>query len=349
MRMGVSFLQQNSTSTKLYEIDTRVLVNTGYLEIRYYSGARWTRLYRSRTFFSADPNTWFILYVNYSRNQATSTNEISVTVYSADGSALASGTVNIGDSMYFIPSYVGVAVDGGGARFDDFVISIADPRYIRAEGLPQDFMLELYDDLGDKIAEARSSGGVTRLNVLSDVVVGRGLGGVFKIYDSVGNLCLVKNFSEPVVGGDTYVLVVHEVLVALYDSNTRAELRVLLSSYSPRLAKTPVLEALLSDLNPYYLGIIFYPGDSVIQPGLRLVIEVSNGTSSASILIVGDSPPSEPVESGFVRITQDTNAVLSIEVVEEGAASSEVSLELVYCVDPQLRSVCVYYPITLEV
>ena len=345
--MGVSLLQQASINSRLYEIDIYALGNTGYLEVWYYSGRAWTRLYRSAASFPISSYNWFILYVNYSRTQTT--NYVSVTIYSNEGTVLASGSVSIGGNRFFIPSYVGVSVDNGEVRFDDFIISVIDPRYVSIEGLPQNFMIELYDDSESKVAEAYSSGGITRLNVLSDVVVGRGLGGVFKIYDSSGNACLTKVFQEPVVGSDTYLLVIHEILVTLHDSNTRAELRVLLSSYSPRLIKTPVLNVSLADTNPYYLGIVFYPGNSVIQPDLKLLIELSNTSSSTSILIDGNSIPSKPIESSFVKINPGINVTLSIEVTKENISTSEVYLELIYCTDPQLSSVCVYYPINLEV
>lgn len=349
MYMGVQFLQQLAVSSRVYEVDVYVTNNRGYLDIWYYSGQSWTRLYRSTTSFPANLPTWFILYVNYSRNTATSTNYISVVVYSVDGSVLASGSVSVSGNMYFIPSYIGVSVDNGQALFDDFVVSVSNSRYVYVEGVPQGFTLSLYDDLGNKVAETSSSGDTTYLSVLSDVVIGRGLGGVFRVYDTSGNLCLTKSFTDPVVGSDTYILIVHRVTITFYDENTRAEIRVLLSNYYPRLPKTTVFSAVLTDVNPYYVGVVLYPEDSSIQPDLRLVIEISNSTSSDSILINGESPPAGPVETNLIKISSENKLGVSIEVSKESTSFSRLNLELVYCVDPQLRSVCVYYPVTLEV
>lgn len=351
MWMGVSLLQQPTTSSRLYEISVYVTGNTGYLDIWYYNGRSWTSLYRSATSFPAPTDRWFILYINYSRSAATSTNYISAVVYSVDGSVLASGSVSVSGGRYFIPSRVGVDVDGGQAVFDDFVVSVSDSRYVYVEGAPQGFTLSLYDDLGNKVAEATSSGSTTNLNVLSDAVVGRGWGGVFRIYDASGNLCLAKNFVDSIVGSDTYALVVHRIITTFYDEDTRAEIQILFSTYQLKLPKTVVLSAVsVDDTTPYYAGIILYPEHSLIQPDLELVIEVSNSTSSDSLLISGASPPAGPVETSLIKIDSSTSLKVSIEASKESTNnSSRLYLELVYCVDPQLKSVCVYYPVTLEV
>jgi len=195
--MGVDLLQSAAVGSRLYEIDVYVSGTTGYLEIRYYSGARWTRLYRSSQTFLVDGSRWFIMLINYSRNTATTTNTISAAVYDVNGNQLASGSVQIGGNRYFVPSYVGVSVNSGTgsgarARFDDFVFSLGNPRYLLVEGLPPGYRVELYDDEGRAVAEATSGGGVTRLDILKDLVVGRGLGASFKIYDSGCNPCLSK-------------------------------------------------------------------------------------------------------------------------------------------------------------
>ncbi|MFN3268879.1 MAG: hypothetical protein ACK416_06450, partial [Zestosphaera sp.] len=148
---------------------------------------------------------------------------------------------------------------------------------------------------------------------------------------------------------DTYVLIAHRVVVTFYDENTRVGIQVLLSSYDLRLPKIVVLNVTTVDVNPYYAGLILYPEYSLIQPDLKLVLGISNSTSSYSIIIDGESPPTNPVETGFLRINSSVNLTISVEVSKESTNTSRLHLELVYCVDPQSRSVCVYYPITLEV
>ncbi|MEO3994041.1 MAG: hypothetical protein QN229_07045 [Desulfurococcaceae archaeon TW002] len=348
---GVSLLQRLTRDSRLYEISIYVTGNRGFLEIWYYSGRSWVWLGRSESFFSVDFSTWFILYINYSRIGRT--NYISARIYSVGGIVLASLNVNVEGPQYFVPSYVSVSVDSGvGVReavFDDFVVSVSDPRYVYVEGVPQGFILGLYDDLGNKVTEAISPGGTTYLNVLSDVVVGRGFGGVFQVYDTSRNLCLSKNFVNPIVGSDTYVLVVHRVVATFYDENTLVELQIQLSSYDLRLPKTVVLNVVSVDVNPYYAGLILYPEYSLIQSDLRLVLEISNGTSSDSLIIDGGSPPPNPVETDLLKIDSNVNLVVSVEVSKENVSTSRIYLELVYCVDPQSRGVCVYYPIILEV
>lgn len=347
-RHGVSLLENTTLRTRTYEVSIDVARGNGRLKIRYWDGSKWLTLGESTTFpVPKDFSKWFILYINYSR--VGTTNYFSARVYSVEGAVLAS--LSVSDAR-FTPSYVSVSVEAGrgkSAVFDDFVVSVVDPRYVYVEGVPQGFALELYDDLGNEVAGAVSSGGTTYLNVLSDMVVGRGYGGVFRVYDTEGNLCLVKSFADSIVGSDTYALIVHRVVVTFYDENTRVGIQILLSSYDLRLPKTVILNVSVVDVNPYYAGLILYPEYSLIQPDLRLVLEISNSTSSESIIIDGASPPTNPVKTGFLRISSSVNLTISVEVSKESTNTSSLYLELVYCVNPQSRGVCVYYPITLEV
>jgi hypothetical protein len=352
--MGVVLLQSAEVGSRLYEIDVYVSGTTGYLEIRYYSGAKWTRLYRSSQTFLVDGSRWFIMLINYSRDAATTTNTISAAVYDVNGNQLASGSVQIGGNRYFVPSYVGVSVNsatgsGAQARFDDFVFSLGNPRYLLVEGLPPGYRVELYDDEGRAVAEATSGGGVTRLDILKDLVVGRGLGASFKIYDSGGNPCLSNDLlvGDAVVGGDSYRILLHVITVNLSDSSTRADVGVLPSPYSPVMPETRVLGVINQDLKPYYVGLIFYPNQSVVSQDLDLVIELTNGTLSTALVIDGGSLPSQPVITDLLKVL--TSANVSVSVSKGSGTQSALFLELVYCNDPVLRGVCVYYPIKLEV
>jgi len=348
--MGVILLQSNSVSSRSYEISVYASGTTGYLEIWYWSGNRWSRLYRSTQSFYVDGTRWFILLINYSR--VASTNTISATVYDVNGNVLASGSVQIGGARFFTPSYVGVSVDGSGgvagaqAMFDDFVISIGSPRYLLVEGIPQGYSVELYDDEGFLVAGAVSDGGVVSLDVLRDVVVGRGLGASFKIYGGGIEPCTTL-IHEAVVGGDYYRVLIHSVLVNLSDYLTRAEVTVIFSPYSLTLPETQVLKVLNQDSMPYYVGLVFYPNSSLVSEDLKLIIKLSNGTSSTTLLIDGSSPPSQPVHTDLLLVV--TEAVINVSVSKDSNTQSSLSLELTYCSDPISRSICVYYPITLRV
>jgi len=348
--MGVTLLQSNSVSSRSYEISVYVSGTTGYLDIWYWSGNRWTRLYRSTQSFYVDGTRWFILLINYSR--VATTNTISATVYDVNGNVLASGSIQIRGARFFTPSYVGVSVDGSGsvagaqAMFDDFVISIGSHMYVLVEGVPQGYRVELYDDEDRLVAEAVSDGGVVRLDVLRDVVVGRGLGATFKIYGEGLNPCSVL-IEEAVVGGDYYRVLIHSVLVNLSDHLTRAEILVSFSPYSLTLPETQVLSVLNQDLMPYHVRLVFYPNSSVVGEGLKLLIKLSNGTSSTTLVIDGSTPPSQPVYTDFLPII--TEASINVTMSKDVNTQSDLSLELIYCSDPISRGVCVHYPITVRV
>jgi len=150
-----------------------------------------------------------------------------------------------------------------------------------------------------------------------------------------------------VVGGDSYRILLHVITVNLSDSSTRADVGVLPSPYSPVMPETRVLGVINQDLKPYYVGLIFYPNQSVVSQDLDLVIELTNGTLSTALVIDGGSLPSQPVITDLLKVL--TSANVSVSVSKGSGTQSALFLELVYCNDPVLRGVCVYYPIKLEV
>lgn len=93
--------------------------------------------------------------------------------------------------------------------FDDFVVSITDPRYITFIGLKLNATVELWNDLGGLVVSGTANERRLTLSVVHDVVVGVGKGGVIVVKYSEGNVQVehVIPRTDAILGGDVYELV----------------------------------------------------------------------------------------------------------------------------------------------
>ncbi len=100
--------------------------------------------------------------------------------------------------------YFGVTVNGSAARFDDFLLSINDTRYIVLKGLQPGWNVTLYA-WGVKLSSAIVPPGETsaRLSVVPEVFIPKSQAR-FVILDAKGTKVFEGSPSDDIIGGETY-------------------------------------------------------------------------------------------------------------------------------------------------
>uniref|UniRef100_A0A7C4FHQ1 DUF2341 domain-containing protein n=1 Tax=Ignisphaera aggregans TaxID=334771 RepID=A0A7C4FHQ1_9CREN len=196
---GIALL--NGGRNRLYAI---VVATGGRVEVWSYNvEARngWQRLAQA-TIPGYSSANWYTIVTRY----AVAQNAVNfyVYVYDTSGNQVASLTTSSTHRRRFTPAYVGVIVDGVTALFEDFIISAADPRYVTVSGLGGGYVVVI-DNLGDTVGSAANGASVS-VSVVSDIVVGTGVDGKIRVYDSNGDLVAEYVASDCILGGDSYAL-----------------------------------------------------------------------------------------------------------------------------------------------
>ncbi|MEM4622841.1 MAG: hypothetical protein QW816_02150, partial [Desulfurococcaceae archaeon] len=154
---------------------------TGFLDIWSYNVAVRNDWYRHSRITIPNYNqaNWYIIVVYYSVSGTT----ISVTAYLYDvnGNYITMTSASITNA--FTPAYLGVTVDftttGGSlvAYFDEFIISMVDPRSLFFTGFYAGMGVEVWDNLGYLVNSTTAPSSSFALGVAGDIVVGTGSNG----------------------------------------------------------------------------------------------------------------------------------------------------------------------------
>ncbi len=162
----------------LYELS--IHISAGTIEIWIWNGG-WNILASASPGLSA--NQWYTSIAYYDPN----TGKLQLTVVDQD---LNTYTVSTTDTS-FIPDGIGVGTWGGQARFDDFIASYANPRYLNIsvllDGSPvSGWRVEVYNGSGYLVASGTTdSNGLAVLDVIRQPVIDNAY---IKIYNSSGGL-----------------------------------------------------------------------------------------------------------------------------------------------------------------
>jgi len=197
----------------------------GVLEIYRYTGAGWSWLNASLYF---DPTwylpyyPWFIIYLEFSRNELTNTNTFKVQlfnqfgypVYNPDTFEPIEVSYVDNSASAFKPTHIGLDVDllgGTRAYFEDFVVGRGDLHFVKFKLVNPDTFLVLYDMQVNWVGYGYAFTNVATVPypgwMLSDAVVGTGDGGLLGVlYPPTYDFWCIGVFVDAVVAGDTYVL-----------------------------------------------------------------------------------------------------------------------------------------------
>ncbi len=174
----IVLFQDNS---RLYELS--IYIDAGRIEIWRNDGGPYNwRILNSSNGPSAK-NVWYTSIAYYDPN----TGELRLTVVDQ---ALNIYTVSATDTS-FIPDGIGVGTWGGRARFDDFIASYANPRYLNIsvllDGSPvSGWRVEVYNGSGYLVASGTTdSNGIAVLDVIQQPVIDNAY---IKVYNSNGEL-----------------------------------------------------------------------------------------------------------------------------------------------------------------
>ncbi|MEM4970376.1 MAG: hypothetical protein QXE01_03890 [Sulfolobales archaeon] len=291
---------------------------------------------------SYSSNSWYTIVASYT---ILTGNRISITAYAYDvnGNLVATVSATITGARFFQPSYIGVDVDGPGiVYFDDFIVSLTDPRYILFSGLRAGMYVDIYDNLGSLVSTGSSSSASLQLSVVGDIVVGTGFDGSIRARYPDGSLCI--NYSVPsgdaILGGDSYSIATQDMTISLGSSYTSASITAYISPSNSYNSSTTLLRIYASQALQARLIL------ASITPSttLYLYIYLRGATTSSPIAIAGGSPlqittsPVNLVTNGYSSITASGYYT---------SPGQTVTLNLLLEICPS-QGVCAYYPITLQ-
>lgn len=339
---GLSLL--NAGRNRLYTVEIRT---TGYVEVWSYNVERrngWYLLAQG-PIAGYSSTAWYVLVVNY---VVTPTSvDFYVWVYDVGGNLVASLTARSTHANRFTPAYIGVEVDDPTALFDDFVISTADPRYVYFTNIPgAGYRVELVDNLGAVVNATTAAGTSASMGVVTDIVVGTGSDGTFRVYYPGGAPCLVTVVpgSDAVVGGDTYAVVWSVPVVDAVGKTVSATI-----GYGGNRTAGPLFNVTITlPGETRYTYLVLDWAASLVPSTLNLEISLVNaaGTASSAIEIVNGLLVTDPSTSA-IPLSGSGNFVNIAGHFTEPSQVAVLKLYIVACSTPTL-SVCTMLPVTVN-
>jgi len=342
---GISMF--NSEKSRLYTIE---IYTGGYIEVWSFNveGSSWHQLARARIAGYSTGN-WYVIL---SRHTVTPTSvTFEVYVYDAyTGSLVATVFTSSTSPRRFTPAYIGVEVDGPTADFEDFEIATGDPRHVSVVSLPEaGYAVRIIDDLNNIVAHATSTGTSVSLDVVRDIIVGRGYDGRIEVLYPDSSPCLVYRASDVILGGDSYSLAYGLITVTIGSNRASARVTAPISGSDLITTYTRILIITNHDGKPYYLRLVLVGSTSIIQATLTLhvFLETSLSTSTPIEIVAGSIVSSE---TSWVTILAGANTYIRIEGYHSTSGqTSRLTMLLQYCTLPGEQGVCVYYPVELVV
>ncbi|AFK51548.1 hypothetical protein TCELL_1125 [Thermogladius calderae 1633] len=330
---GLAILDSRVRSMVTIEITTG-----GSLESWSYINA-WTRLY-STPIPNYNSANWYVIVVNYTYSAGTLT--LQARVYDVSGNLLVQRTWSVG----FTPGYIALEVDGVTAVFDDFIISVSDPRYVSFVNIPAGYSVEVWDNLGNLVSSGVSTGATLSLNVVSDIVVGTGTDGRILVKGSDGALCLIYTEPDSILGDDVYSLVLGSLSYNLGANRTSISVSATLSSSPTSYTVVAFLNASNTDSKAYYARLVLDTASSSLT-GLTANIALrSPGGYSTPIVVVNGV--AQTTSTSFVLLPTGGYVVANLTGYATAGSSGVLNMLLEYCSLGNEQGVCVYYPVTLS-
>ncbi|MEM1920850.1 MAG: hypothetical protein QW135_06690 [Ignisphaera sp.] len=198
---GVAMI--NNARNRLYTIEINTAGRIEILSFNVESRNGWYTL-ASATIPGYSTTSWYIIVVDYT--VTTTAVNIMARLYNSQGTLITTVSASSTSRRRFTPTYIGVDVDNVVAYFDDFLITTRDPRYIVFQNVMVNYRIEIWDDLNNLVRSVVATSSTVNVDVVTDVVVGRGSNGKIYVYDSRGNQIASYIAFDAIIGGDTYQL-----------------------------------------------------------------------------------------------------------------------------------------------
>jgi len=334
---GIGLL--NADRSRLYEISVQSTAT-----IYKWDGA-W-RLLGSTSVPGYSATRWYTLVLYYTVT-ATAVS-FTLWIYDDTGALVATLTASDTGATRFTPTYAGVTIDAATDRwfrFDDFIVSTVDPRFLYFTGFYTGMRVEVWDNLGYLVNSTAAPAPSFTLGVVSDVVVGTGSDGRIVVRYPDAYLCgvLTVPSTDAILGGDAYTLSTAPITVVLGVNKTSASLALRISG-DPRFTT----EARVLWVNVFQLLYARLLLDSFSAPStLNLDLWIEGAATSTRIGIRNGNPIS--TSTSIVQL----NLGLGNTIYLRGNFTSanqvaRLNLKLEICTMPGSMGVCVYYPIALE-
>lgn len=268
---------------------------------------------------------------------------ITIWVYNEYGDYIATTSASSTHANRFTPAYIGIFVDNPTAQFDEFVISTVDPKSILFTGLQAGMSVEIWDNLGNRVANGTATGPSLTLDVVQDMVVGTGVDGRVIVRLPDGSICLDYRVPETdaILGGDTYRVVFTNVDAVLGANKTSATISVGIPSSVPEMT---FVFLRLNTTQVLYARLVL---DSLSTPAtLNLDAWIEGATKSTNITIRNGVPASTSTSIIQLNLGLNNNLTLSGHFTAAGQyATLQLKLELYTA--PGGMGACVRYPLTV--
>ncbi|MEM1668260.1 MAG: hypothetical protein QXM53_06340 [Thermofilaceae archaeon] len=336
---GIGLL--NADRSRLYEIS----VYNGVAYIYKWDGA-W-RLINSTSVPGYSATRWYTLVLNYSVT-ATAVN-FTLWIYDDTGALVATLTASDTGGTRFTPAYAGVTIDAATTlwfRFDDFIVSTVDPRFLYFTGFYTDMRVEVWDNLGYLVNSTSAPASSFTLSVVGDVVVGTGSNGRIVVRYPDTYLCgvLTVPSTDAVLGGDTYALSASPITWSIGVNGTSASLTLYISGASTFNTTARVLRVNAGQV--LYARLILDPYTA--PETLNLDVWLEGATRSTSILIRGGALIVDSTSRVQLNLGPENTVALSGYFTTIGQTAT-LHLRLELCTAPGGSGACAYYPIVLIV
>ncbi|MEM1612067.1 MAG: hypothetical protein QXH02_01780 [Desulfurococcaceae archaeon] len=334
---GIGLL--NADRTRLYEISVQSTAT-----IRKWDG-RW-RLIGSTSVPGYSATRWYTLVLNY--NVTATAVSFALWIYDDTGALVATLTASDTGATRFTPAYAGVTIDAATDRwfrFEDFIVSTVDPRFLYFTGFYTGMRVEVWDNLGYLVNSTTASIQPFTLGVVGDVVVGTGSNGRIVVKYPDNYLCgvLTVPATDAILGGDTYALSTSPFTLSLGANRTSASLTLYISGASSFNTTIRILRVNASQL--LYARLILDAYTS--PPTLNLDAWIEGTSDSTSISMRSGVPVTTSTSIVQLSLGLGNSIVLSGYFTATGQTAM-LNLKLELCTGLGGSGACVYYPLSTE-
>jgi len=339
----------NSDLTRLYEVS----LYSGRVEVWSYNVERnndWRRL-NFATITNYNPSYWYTIVLNY---VVTSTAvNFYVWVYDPNGNQVASLTTRSTSGNRFTPAYIGIDTDwdtgNNYGRFDDFIISTADPRTVTFSNIQSGMIFNIYDNLGTLTYSFMATSSTYSLTVVRDVVLGTGTDGNIRIlYPDGSLLCLDVSIptTDDFLGGDSYSLTTKTLTWSISPTATSASVSTYISSNANNL--TSFYAIALKASQGYYVQLQLDTSASAIGLSLNAQIYIQGGSQPITIV----NGAANPVATDWVYLSAGSTVyVIVSRAYAAPGSTSRLALNVVACTNGRFEDpapgACVFYPLRI--
>ena len=327
----------NNGLNRLYEVSINPSGSSARLTIWSFNvevSNGWSLLASSLSFTYTQQ--WLTLIIRY-RDLGNSIH-ISAEAYSESGESLASISASSTSNRRFPATYVALEIDGGGAVFDDFVLSTRNPAYLTVTGLPSFAYIQVYDVNGSLVGEASADiNGTASLSVVADLVTGVGDGGVLII--TSGNASCSLRTTIPIIGGEEYSVSGIQVFEGFADPTGTAATIFFFANYT--CSKLGIIQLNLVSTEEFDVRLTLEYLEATGEVTFSIRLESSNTSSTPIVVMNGEiiSP-----YTSTLSLREGSLSIVVNELFYRNAYRAELFIE--YCLSN--GSVCVSYPLVLN-